>query len=195
MPLSQTQLAALTAAAMAAVACEKADGLPAELTVPQWADESGWGVHQPENNWAGIKAHAGVAGYQLLPSTEWFSDADLAAFLKADSRRTAVLRAPEQQNGERKLYDVKDAFASYPVLGDCFADHSRIIVADKPYAPAWAQFQKDKKISPFIERIAKSYATDPMYALKLKKILAMPEVSMPSGTPGARSSRSPPPHR
>ncbi len=148
MPLSQTQTTALIAAATAAVGCEKACGLPAELTIAQWADESGWGVHQPGNNCFGIKADTG----QDLTTTEY-----------ARSSQTPTTE--------------KQTFAAFTDLGACFARHAQLITSYRPYVPAWAQFQKDKKLGPFIERVAKAYATDPNYALKLKKILAMPEVA------------------
>jgi len=147
MPLSQTQLAALAAATAAAVFCERDCGLPAELTVAQWADESGWGAHQPGNNCFGIKAEHG----QNLQTTEY--------------KHGSEMPSPEE-----------DTFEVFPDLEACFDRHAQLITTYRPYLPAWSQFLKDKKLGPFIERVAKAYATDPVYALKLKKILAMPEV-------------------
>jgi flagellum-specific peptidoglycan hydrolase FlgJ len=147
MPLSQTQLTSLIAAAAAAVFCERDCGLPAELTVAQWADESGWGKHQPGNNCFGIKAKRG----QTLQTTEY-------------------------RHGSETPNTEIDTFEVFPDLEACFDRHAELITTCRPYAPAWSQFLKDKKLGPFIERVAKSYATDPNYALKLKKILVMPEV-------------------
>lgn len=66
--LTAAQSSALTVAAAAAVASEKATKLPAELTVPQWADESEWGAVAPGNNCFAIKTDAGIA--EVFPTLQ-----------------------------------------------------------------------------------------------------------------------------
>jgi flagellar protein FlgJ len=148
--LTPVQQANLELAAAAAVAGERQTQLPAELTVPQYADESGWGAHCPGNNPFGIKAVAGVAGQEL--------------------QTTEYLHSSQSPITEGQAFEV------FPTLTDAFVRHAQLITAAKPYAAAWAQYIKDKQIHPFIERVAKVYATDPMYGTKLLRILAMPEV-------------------
>ena len=146
--LTAIQTTALEAAAAAAVESEKETGLPADLTIAQWADESGWGVHSPGNNCFGIKAATG----ETLATEEY-------------------VHSSQQPITEGQTFQV------FPTLTDCFARHAQLITTFKPYGPAWAQYQKDKQIGPFIQRVAKVYATDPNYALKLINIRAMPEVN------------------
>ena len=63
--LTPSQVQFLTAAASAAVSCEKITGVPAALTVAQAVFESGWGSHCPGCNCFGIKANGRGCGTQL----------------------------------------------------------------------------------------------------------------------------------
>jgi hypothetical protein len=54
---TKSQLERPSAAAESACLCEQTTGLPAEITVAQWAIESGWGATAPDNNCFGIKAY------------------------------------------------------------------------------------------------------------------------------------------
>src|SRR3954469_5623562 len=98
MPLNPTQNAALEAAADAAVECEKATGLPADLTIAQWADESGWGRHAPGNNCFGIKAVTG----QTLSTEEY-------------------VHSSETPTTEGQTFQI------FPSLMDCFERHAELI--------------------------------------------------------------------
>ena len=147
----------------AAVACERAVGCPAELTAAQAIRESGWLDKAPENNCFGIKAHASVAGRQLLTTTEWFTDQEAAAFLARGDEREAEPVDPPQVHGTRKKYKVKDWFAAYPDLAACFADHAGVLQAPV-YAPTWTRYREDGDLEAFIRGIAAHYATDPGYA-------------------------------
>jgi len=57
--LTPSQQQRLAAAAHSAVLCEQSAGLPAEITLAQWALESAWGASAPDNNCFGIKAYPG----------------------------------------------------------------------------------------------------------------------------------------
>ena len=57
--LTPLQLVRLAAAANSAVLCEQSTGLPAEITVAQWAIESAWGASAPGNICVGINAYPG----------------------------------------------------------------------------------------------------------------------------------------
>ena len=62
--LTQQQQSNLKSGAAAAVASERQTGVPAECTVAQWAEESGWGKNSPGNNCFGIKWYSTATGRQ-----------------------------------------------------------------------------------------------------------------------------------
>ena len=143
--LTPTQTLRLSAAAQAAVTCEHETGLPAEITVAQWALETGWGSAAPGSNCVGIKAVKGCA-VQQLPTVEYI-------------------------HGERT--ETTCGFAAFNDLAECFDVHARLITGGKPYAGAWAQYQRDHDVLALIAGIAPHYATDPSYAAKLRGIISM----------------------
>ncbi len=147
--LSPAQTGALEQAAASSVDCERATKLPAELTVAQWALESGWGAHQPGNNCFGIKAYAGCFGVQPLHTLE-------------------VIRG--------KLTPLIVEFATFPSLDACFEKHSSLLTQGKPYATAWEQYLKTENLAALVADIARVYSTDPDYAGLLLRIMQMPEV-------------------
>ncbi len=147
--LSSAQSVRLNDAASSSVRCESATKVPAELTISQWALESGWGAHQPGNNCFGIKAYAGCYGVQRLQTVEVI----------------AGVRTPLLAN-----------FATFPSLAACFDKHALLIAQDRAYAPAWQQYVKARDLPKFLRQIASVYATDPRYADDLLNVLAMPEV-------------------
>ena len=55
-------------------------------------------------------------------------------------------------------------FADYASLEESCRDYAWLITHGSPYAAAWQQYQQDRDVSKFIQRIAKVYATDPQYA-------------------------------
>jgi flagellum-specific peptidoglycan hydrolase FlgJ len=149
--LSAAQLSALGLAAASAVASEKTTKLPAELTVPQWALESGWGEHAPGNNCFGIKATTGTAS-QTLSTQE-------------------VPHPNAQPVTEEQQFEV------FPTLQACFDRHAALITSAQPYAAAWAQYLKDGDKAMLMQRIAPRYAPNNLlYSTKLARILQMSEV-------------------
>ena len=159
----------------AAVACEAATGLPREVSVAQCIIESSWLAHCPGNNCFGIKQRAGRAR-KLVVTTEWFSDAQLAAFMELNDGRWA--KPTGLTTGPQKLYRVGDWFAAYDNLTDCFADHAALITAGHPYVAAWASYQRSHDVLRLIDGIAAAgYATAPGYAQTLISVLRSPAVS------------------
>ena len=146
--LTSQQLPRLAAAAKAACLCEKATGLPAEITVAQWALESGWGASAPGNNCFGIKARAG--------------------------RQTQVLSTIEHIDGVDQKQDLE--FAAFDSIAECFDYHARLITEGKSYAKAWTNYMGSRDLQALISDLAPIYATDPAYADKLRSILSMPQV-------------------
>jgi|SRR5882672_8420961 len=165
MSLTPEQQDFLLKAAQASVESERETGCPGEISLSQSIFESGWGKHMPGNNCFGIKIH-GDWEAQYLPTTEWFNDAQCAAFLAKDNQRTAKLRELVQQNGDRKLYDCTDAFSAYPTMADCFSDHARLI-QNGVYASAWQKYQQDRDLDSYIAGISAHYATAPGYSKQI----------------------------
>jgi flagellum-specific peptidoglycan hydrolase FlgJ len=150
MPLSEQEVLNLTDAATAAVATENQYHLPAELTLAQWALESGWGTKMPagSNNPFGIKAEPGE------PS------------VTAETKEY-VGGVPEEE---------PQPFRAFPTLTDAFNYHAEVLTTGRPYRMAWQTYQTDQDLDGLIERVAHIYATSPTYADQLQQILAMPEV-------------------
>lgn len=149
MPLTDSQKTNLVHAVQAAIQAERETGCPRELSVAQWALESGWGVRQPGNNCFGIKKYPGAYGIQMIDT--W-----------------------EVSNG-KKLRE-RLAFATFPTLEACFEKHGKLIAEGPRYRAAWDNYERDLSVENLITDIAKVYATDPGYANKLHVILRMPDV-------------------
>jgi flagellum-specific peptidoglycan hydrolase FlgJ len=171
-----TQKAKLQLIAQAAVASEKATTCPAELQAAQCILETGWLSHAPGNNCFGIKSYAGEFGRQLLSTKEWFTDAELAAFLAPGDGRQATLAQPVQQDARgRRLYNVEDWFATFAVLGDCFARRAAMFSLGR-YAPLAAAWRASRDLEALVRGIAPIYATDPTYADKVLSLIRNTDV-------------------
>ena len=147
--LSAKQLLNTKQAAHDAVLSEQETKVPAELTIAQWALESGWGAHQPGNNCFGIKAYLGAYG-------------------------TAPRQTYEFVGGKQRLVTLD--FAVFPSLQACFTKHADLIIHGPRYAKAWNTYLQTKDIFRLISGIAPIYATAPDYAQQLETICMMPEV-------------------
>jgi flagellum-specific peptidoglycan hydrolase FlgJ len=158
----------LEQASRAAVTASKATGIPPELLVAQWAVESGWGKHAPGNNCFGIKQYKGAHGRQLLRTREWFTDPQLLAFLAMGDGRTATPTG--QAKGDRREYSCQDWFATFPTLEACFERRAALFRVGR-YKPFADQYDKDGDVAALIRGIAPIYATDPMYAGALLRVI------------------------
>ncbi len=150
MSLTQEQTNNLTLACSASVAAERTTGCPAELTVAQWALESGWGKHVPpeSNNPFGIKARPGE------PRIE-------ATTLEVIHGKPTVIRA---------------GFRKFDSLLQAFEQHGMLIATGAPYGAAFEQWEKDKDLPGLISGVARRYATDPHYSEELLGVIRMPVV-------------------
>lgn len=144
MPTTQ-ELQNLADACKAAVASQKITGCPADLTVPQWILESGWGLRMPpgSNNPFGIKALPGQPSVAV--PTQEFVDGVEGTYL---------------QN-----------FRAFDSLTDAFNSHGLLIATGKPYQAAFAQYEQDHNIVTLIKGVAARYATAPTYATQLLTLL------------------------
>ncbi len=148
--LSPAQAIQLQAAAASSISCERSTKVPAELTISQWALESGWGAHQPGNNCFGIKSYPGCFGVQQLKTVEVV--AGVATVVAGN-------------------------FATFASIEACFEKHASLFTAAPAYRAAWAQYLKSGETAMLIKQIAPIYATDPGYADKLLNLAAIPEVT------------------
>lgn len=148
--LNSIQLDNLQKAAHASQVCEMLTGFPALLSVAQWADESGWGLHCPGNNCFGIKYYPKAYGIQWLQTAEYF-------------------------NG--KKVGEKQAFATFPDLASCFQKHALLIMEKPVYHPVFDKYiMSNGNVEVLARGIAPIYATDPEYGNKISAIMSMPEV-------------------
>ena len=146
-----------------AIALEKADGVPALFTLGQGALESGWGKSSIGNALFGIKAGSNWTGMkQLVTTTEYFSDD------KHGSGFPSVISITKVSDKKYK-YIVKDWFRDYPTVEAGLADHSRFLMENKRYAPAFNTTTPDD----FAQAVADAgYATAPDYGGTLKSMIA-----------------------
>lgn len=180
--LNPVQKANLEEAARYALLSERDTGVPAALTVAQWALESSWGIAQPGNNCFGIKAklyperEGKQTGRQLLRTTEYFTPTEKEAWLARVPGRTAEADGrPRPQDG-RIRYRCQDWFAVYPTLKDCFDAHAALLKRGK-YADFLADYrERGLPFEGYVGKVAAVYATDPHYADSVLKIIAMPDV-------------------
>jgi flagellum-specific peptidoglycan hydrolase FlgJ len=158
--------------AQAAVESERRTGLPAEITAAQCALESGWLKSAPGNNCFGIKySPVRHNGKQLLTTREYFDTADHAtAWMARLAGREIIEAMPHSANGKRQ-YKVRDWFAAYPALADCFADHARLITMGKPYRKAWEEYLVHRDWRRLLAGIGPVYATAPDYATRVLVVL------------------------
>lgn len=128
----------ITAAKTAATAT----GIPASVTLAQWALESGWGAHMPpgSNNPFGIKARLGAEGVNV-PTKE---------FIKG------------------KWVTINASFAKYPNLSQAFVAHADLLAEGGAYAQA-RMFENDPEH--FAMLLTGYYATDPSYGKLLVSIM------------------------
>lgn len=178
----------ITRMCQAAVATEKASGCPAEMLVAQCAVESGWLQNAPANNALGYKHYPGAYGRQLLKTTEWFTDAQAVKF--ADGNE-GILEQPTDHSAHladgrtirpmntridgKRMYAVRDWFATFPSLEACFARRAERWQAGQslPWVKA---FHQTGNIDAMLRAMASGYATAPDYADSLLAVLKNPEV-------------------
>lgn len=133
----------LVEAMQAAKGSEAKYGIPAAVTMAQFALESGNGAHMPagSNNPFGIKAKAGQPYVEAMTN--------------------------EFING--KMERVTQRFAKFDSLADAFNQHAKLLATGSAYASARAH-EGDPKA--FANALTGKYATDPQYGAKLNAIMA-----------------------
>ena len=117
-------------------------GIPASVTLAQWATESGYGRHLPpdSNNPFGIKAKPGEP-YVTAMTTEHVNGQDV--------------RVPQN-------------FRKYGSIDDAFDQHGQLLADKQAYAPARAALPDTHA---FADQLTGVYATDPHYGEKLGYVM------------------------
>lgn len=176
--LTPAQLLTLqTQIAPAAISAARLTGTPREFLCAQCILESAWLTKlSGSHNCFGIKSYLGEWRRELVTTHEWFTDAELRAFLARDSARTAVLASPRLQNGQRKYYEVKDWFAAFPTYAACFARRA-VMFTEGAYLAAWRAYQQRPDLEAFVRAVGPIYATAPNYADQILELARSPEVT------------------
>lgn len=131
-----------------AQAVARETGIPAHFMVAQAALETGWGKHEirhsdgtPSHNLFNIKAGSRWQGDRVATDTTEFI------------------------NGRPQT--INDTFRSYDSYGEAFRDYARLM-----QTPRYSGVASSKDGTEFAQSLQKAgYATDPMYASKLVRIL------------------------
>lgn len=120
----------------------KQHGIPASVSLAQWALESGWGQHIPvgSNNPFGIKARPGEP-YVVVPTREVFKG------------KSTIVNA---------------AFRKFANLADAFEAHAKLLATAGVYAHARAALPDPFA---FANALTGTYATDPMYGHLLGSVI------------------------
>ena len=129
--------------------------VPASVQIAQSGLESGWGIHAPGNSLGGMKPRAGKNDpCQMLATTEW----DAA---------------------KQKLVPCQQPFRTFPTIAAYFDAHAELLATARVYADAMRALPNlDKFIDGLMpvrdatgKLIEAGYATDPLYAAKLKALI------------------------
>ena len=118
-------------------------GIPASVSLAQWAVESGWGKHSPGNNPFGMKPRAGRNDpQQMLMTREW--------------------------SKARGNYYLPQPFRVFASIADAFEAHAELLATAKVYAKARAKLPD---IGAFVDALTGVYATDPKYGQTLRAVM------------------------
>jgi flagellum-specific peptidoglycan hydrolase FlgJ len=139
--------------ATGARASEKATGIPASVTLAQWALESGWGKSvSGKNNYGGITAKVKDAAFPTNPGTP-LEDATLCW-------------THEVVKGQ--LVKCQRWFKNFATVGEFFDAHGRLLSTAPIYAKARAELPD---VDAFVDAMGPIYATAPTYAATIKSIM------------------------
>ncbi|MDR2260987.1 MAG: flagellar assembly peptidoglycan hydrolase FlgJ [Azoarcus sp.] len=131
-------------------AASLATGIPAHFMVAQAALETGWGRHQPKNA-------DGTPSYNLF---------NIKASGNWRGRTTSETAVSEHVGG--RWQREKAAFRAYSSYAEAFADYARLLTANPRYADVLGK----SDAASFAQGLQNAgYATDPMYANKLMRII------------------------
>jgi hypothetical protein len=117
---------------------ERETGVPASVTLGQWALESGWGKSSPHNNPFGMKASRSQAGFS----------------------------SGTKEQGASGLVKTKDKFRSFDSMEDAFRAHGEYVKRRFPWAMNHTD-NPDEFVNQLQSHQGVKYATDAEYVEKL----------------------------
>jgi hypothetical protein len=128
-----------------AIAAEQTYGVPASVSLAQWALESGWGQSMPpgSNNPFGMKARANETGPVVYVDTK-------------------------EQRRDGSWYTIKAPFRKFASMAEAFEEHAKLVGTAKVYAPARAKLPD---VDAFVDALGPIYATAKDYAALIKSIM------------------------
>lgn len=128
----------------AAQAVQASHGIPASITLAQWALESAWGAkHLGSHNYFGMK------------------------YSEKRHKKFVIKKTREVINGKEIFIDAK--FAAFDSVEEGFNDRGYLLSTNPRYAPAMAVKSDPDAFA--VQLQACGYATDPQYAKLLQKIM------------------------
>lgn len=126
-------------------AAERTYGVPASVSLAQWALESGWGKSMPpgSNNPFGMKARKNETGPTVTVSTK-------------------------EQRADGSWYTINAPFRKFASMAEAFEEHAKLVGTAPVYAPARAKLPN---VDAFVDTLGPIYATAHNYASLLKQIM------------------------
>lgn len=155
--------------AAVAVEIEKTLEFPAQMLIAQWALESGWGKRRAgDNGYFGVKNAARHTKCCEVLTREVFTQEQLDRWMQNHPGR--VVRVLTKLPDGRLHVELVDKFADYNSLKEACEDYVWLITHGESYSAAWQAYQQDHDVLKLVRGVAKSYATDPNYAMLAVRI-------------------------
>ncbi|PTQ64502.1 mannosyl-glycoprotein endo-beta-N-acetylglucosaminidase [Sphingomonas sp. PP-CE-3G-477] len=134
---------------LGAIEAQRMYGVPASVSLAQWALESGWGKSMPagSNNPFGMKARANETGPIV-------------------TARTREVYTAGPKKGQE--YYITTAFRKFADMAEAFGEHAKLVGTAPVYAKARAKLPD---VDAYVDALGPIYATDPNYAKLIKSIM------------------------
>jgi len=128
-----------------AMQAERTYGVPASVSLAQWALESGYGKSMPpgSNNPFGMKARKGETGPTVTAPTR-------------------------EQRPDGSWYTINAPFRVFTSMGEAFEEHAKLVGTAPIYAPARAKLPD---VDAYVDALGPIYATAKDYAQIIKSIM------------------------
>lgn len=128
-----------------AIAAQRTYGVPASVSLAQWALESGWGKSMPpnSNNPFGMKARKGETG-------------------------PTVTVATKEQRADGSWYTINAPFRKFASMAEAFEEHAKLVGTAPVYAPARAKLPD---VDAYVKALGPIYATAKDYATIILSII------------------------
>lgn len=169
--------------AAAAVALERAKGIPAELTAGQCILESGWLAKCPGNNCFGLKASKDATVYQTVETTEYLTDDQLERERRKGADIVAV--STTKVNGKWTVR-MRDRFRVFADLEECFLAYGELLTEGKYFKARFDRFLGHRDLQQLLTDMSGAdgqppYFTGPAYLDSWRQITGQSNVKAALG--------------